>query len=93
MKSSGHQMLGSQVGVTHLNQWDLAKRWRLSPRTLERWRWARRGPRVLKIGGRCLYRLRDVEAFEADRLGQGEKSEKKRTSQKAKRAIAKAERT
>jgi predicted site-specific integrase-resolvase len=52
----------------HLNQTDLAKRWRLSPRTLERWRWAGRGPPILKIGGRCLYRLEDVEAFEADRL-------------------------
>jgi hypothetical protein len=33
-------------------------------RTLERWRWLNQGPRYLKIGGRVVYRLEDVEAFE-----------------------------
>jgi hypothetical protein len=46
-------------------QSDLAKRWRMSPRTLEQWRWQGRGPRFLKIGGRVLYRLADVEAHES----------------------------
>lgn len=50
--------------ITHLNQVQLARRWSLSPRTLERWRWAERGPRYLKVGGRVVYRLADVEAFE-----------------------------
>jgi len=50
--------------ITHLNQVHLARRWSLSPRTLERWRWLGRGPRYLKVGGRVLYRLHDVEAFE-----------------------------
>lgn len=27
------------MGVRHINQDQLAKRWDLSPRTLERWRW------------------------------------------------------
>jgi len=48
-----------------LPQYELAKRWSLSPRTLERWRWARRGPAFVKLGGRVLYRMEDVEAFEA----------------------------
>ena len=52
--------------VTHLNQIDLARRWKISHRTLERWRWAGTGPRYVKIGGRVLYRLEDVEAYEAD---------------------------
>jgi hypothetical protein len=64
--------------ISHLNQVQLSRRWSLSPRTLERWRWERRGPRHLKVGGRVLYRLEDVEAFErnglssdagADRMG------------------------
>ncbi|MCA3357135.1 MAG: DNA-binding protein [Roseomonas sp.] len=50
--------------MNHLNQVHLARRWNLSPRTLERWRWLNQGPRYLKIGGRVVYRLEDVEAFE-----------------------------
>lgn len=53
--------------VQHLHQTDLARRWRISPRTLERWRWLGRGPRYLKLGGRVVYRVEDVEAFEAGR--------------------------
>jgi hypothetical protein len=48
----------------HLNQIELARRWKISPRTLERWRWLKLGCPYLKIGGRCLYRLEDVIAFE-----------------------------
>ena len=47
-----------------LSQIELAARWKISHRTLERWRWAQEGPRYLKIGGRVVYRLSDVEAFE-----------------------------
>jgi hypothetical protein len=32
---------------------------------LERWRWLRQGPRYLKIGGRIVYRLDDIEAYES----------------------------
>lgn len=53
--------------VKHLNQIELSRRWSLSPRTLERWRWLGQGPRYLKIGGRVVYRLEDVEAYEAER--------------------------
>ena len=49
----------------HLNQIELARRWKISHRTLERWRWTGRGPAFLKIGGRVVYRVADVEAFEA----------------------------
>ncbi len=48
----------------HLNQVELSRRWSLSPRTLERWRWLKQGPTYLKVGGRIVYRLEDVEAFE-----------------------------
>ena len=51
--------------IRHLNQIDLSRRWSLSPRTLERWRWLGVGPRYLKIVGRVVYRLEDIEVFEA----------------------------
>jgi hypothetical protein len=49
---------------TRLSQTDLANRWRMSPRTLERWRFTGEGPRFVKLGGRVIYRLEDVIAFE-----------------------------
>lgn len=54
--------------VQHLNQIELSRRWSLSPRTLERWRWLKQGPDYLKVGGRVVYRLEDVEAFEKSGL-------------------------
>ena len=51
--------------VHHLNQVALARRWDVSPRTLERWRWLKQGPRYIKLGGHVVYRLEDIEAFEA----------------------------
>lgn len=53
-----------------LTQDELAARWRVSPRTLEQWRWRGVGPRYLKIGGRVIYPLVEVEAYEAERLHQ-----------------------
>ena len=52
--------------IRHLNQTELSRRWSLSPRTLERWRWLGVGPRYLKIVGRVVYRLDDIEEFEAE---------------------------
>ena len=49
----------------HVDQKDLAARWRMSPRPLEQWRRQGRGPLLLKIGGRVVYRVANVEAFEA----------------------------
>jgi hypothetical protein len=58
---------GRNLPTRHLNQIELSRRWSLSPRTLEQWRWRGRGPRYLKILGRVVYRLEDIEAFEAER--------------------------
>jgi hypothetical protein len=55
------------MDVRHLNQVQLSRRWSISPRTLERWRWLHQGPQYLKIGGRVVYRLDDIEAFELTR--------------------------
>ena len=53
------------MAIRHLNQIELAARWNISPRTLERWRWKGEGPPYLKMVGRVVYRLDDIEAFEA----------------------------
>jgi hypothetical protein len=50
--------------ATCMNQIELANRWKLSPRTLERWRWLGQGPQYLKIGGRVVYRVVDIEEYE-----------------------------
>jgi hypothetical protein len=59
---------GAEPWVRHLDQRDLGRRWRMSVRTLERWRWSRKGPKFIKVGGRVLYRLADIESFEAANL-------------------------
>ena len=56
------------MSIKHLNQSELADRWNISERTLERWRWTGEGSAYLKIGGRVVYRLEDVEAYEAENL-------------------------
>lgn len=47
-----------------LNQKQLAQRWTLSERTLERWRSTGEGPVYVKLGYAVRYRLADIEAFE-----------------------------
>jgi hypothetical protein len=56
------------VNVKHLNQRQLADRWDLSEASLERWRTEGIGPVFLKLQGRVLYRVEDVEAYEVDSL-------------------------
>jgi predicted site-specific integrase-resolvase len=55
----------------HLNQINLADRWNISHRTLERWRWTGEGPPYIKLGGRVVYRLEDIERFESEQLRAG----------------------
>jgi hypothetical protein len=57
-----------KASPARLNQRDLARRWSMSERTLERWRWLGQGPRFMKLGGRVAYRIQDVEAFEAEQV-------------------------
>lgn len=56
--------------TTFLTSDALAVRWFVSPNTLSQWRWNGKGPQFLKIGGRVLYRLHDVEAFEEQKCRQ-----------------------
>ena len=60
----------SDRSTRHLNQIELSRRWTISPRTVERWRWMNEGPAYIKIGGRVAYRLDDIEAFEAKQIHQ-----------------------
>lgn len=50
---------------------ELAQRWKMSVETLSNWRVRGVGPVFVKMGsgsrGRVLYRLTDVEAYEAER--------------------------
>ena len=56
------------MSIKHLNQRHLADRWDVSEATLERWRTEGIGPVFLKLQGRVLYRVEDVEAFETNSL-------------------------
>lgn len=47
-----------------LNENELAQRWGLSPKTLQRWRSEGRGPRYLKLSKRVSYPLDAVIEFE-----------------------------
>jgi hypothetical protein len=58
----------SSETLRHLTQLDLARRWRISTKTLERWRWLGQGPGFLKLGGRVAYRLEEIERYEAAQL-------------------------
>ena len=58
----------AEMDVIHLNQRSLATRWDVSEATLERWRTEGIGPKYLKLGGRVLYRLVDIEGFESSCL-------------------------
>jgi hypothetical protein len=51
---------------------DLAVRWKVSKRTLQRWRNESRLPKAFKVGRKILYRLDAVEAFESAQVGDGE---------------------
>ncbi len=44
-----------------LNQIEVSKRWGISPRALERWRWLGEGPCFVKIGGLVRYKIEDIK--------------------------------
>ena len=58
---------GQRKQLQYLTQIELARRWRMSPRTLEGWRWLKHGPAYFKFG-HVLYRLSDIESFEREHM-------------------------
>ncbi|MEP4838327.1 MAG: helix-turn-helix domain-containing protein [Paracoccaceae bacterium] len=56
--------------MSKMTQEQLAKRWHISPRTSEQWRWLGKGPKFLKIGARVLYDETEIESYEAAQMCQ-----------------------
>lgn len=52
----------------HLNESELAKRWGVSPKTLQRWRSEGRGPRYLKLSKRVTYPIEEIQKYESKSL-------------------------
>lgn len=52
------------MGKIHLTPRVLAERWHILQKTLTQWRWTGKGPPFLKVEGRVLYRVIDIEEFE-----------------------------
>ena len=50
--------------VSYLSETQVAERWGLSPKTLQRWRALHAGPDYLRVGKYVRYRPCDVERFE-----------------------------
>ncbi|WP_235931961.1 helix-turn-helix domain-containing protein [Sheuella amnicola] len=51
-----------------LNENELAQRWGISSKTLQRWRSEGRGPRFLKLSKRVIYPLDEIQHFESNAL-------------------------
>ncbi|MCY1128036.1 helix-turn-helix domain-containing protein [Frigidibacter sp. RF13] len=64
MERAGSPKPDDHTSSSLLSERELADRWRISTRTLQRWRAERYGPVFIKIGGSIRYQLSDVVAFE-----------------------------
>jgi len=47
-----------------MSETELAARWEVSPKTLQRWRTEKRGPPYLKLSKSVRYRREDIDAYE-----------------------------
>lgn len=47
-----------------LSEEELAERWRLKRQTLNAWRCKNKGPKYVKIEGKILYKIEDIEEME-----------------------------
>ena len=65
--ASGHSDMPAQ-GAPHerrvLSETELAHRWGVSPKTLQRWRTEGRGPKYLKLSKRVTYPLEAITEYE-----------------------------
>ena len=52
------------ITESYLSEKSLAKKWGISHKTLQRWRWLRTGPSYFKIGGRIRYSNKSIEEYE-----------------------------
>ncbi len=51
-----------------MNETELAQRWGISPKTLQRWRCESRGPKYWKLSKRVVYPIEEVISFEKNAL-------------------------
>lgn len=64
-------MAATAPPTSHLGIKDLAQRYGVAEQTIRHWRMRDYGPRSFTVGGRLVrYRLEDVLAWEAERLGE-----------------------
>lgn len=63
-------MRGSDVDRRHLTVKELAERLQVPPQTIYDWNMRGVGPRYLKVGIYCRYRLSDVLAWERTRVAE-----------------------
>ena len=54
--------------IIHFDKLQLADRWGLSPKTLERWCVIGTGPKYIRLPGKVIYRLCEFEAYENECL-------------------------
>jgi hypothetical protein len=52
----------------HLTSKELAKRWSVTSYTIRFWRITGKGPEFLKLNGRVVYKIEEVELFEKKKL-------------------------
>ncbi|MBA3814527.1 MAG: helix-turn-helix domain-containing protein [Alphaproteobacteria bacterium] len=56
------------MAPTTLTPEELSERWKVPLATLNRWRWTGTGPEFMKLGKHIVYRIRDVEKFEEQKV-------------------------
>jgi len=56
--------------VNLLDQNEVAEMLNVSPKTLEYWRWKKKGPKFLKVGRLARYRESDVLAYVLELIGE-----------------------
>ena len=57
-----------QFHEQYLSEKHLAKKWGISFRTLQKWRWQSIGPPYIKIGGHVRYSPENIKNFEEENL-------------------------
>jgi hypothetical protein len=62
-----HQRFDTYYG-SYLDEKQLAKRWHISVRTLQQWRYLSKGPQYCRFGSRIRYPLDEVEKYEREHL-------------------------
>ncbi len=60
--------INSNEFEVRLTEDQLVDYWKISKNTLRKWRTTGHGPVYIKIGGRVLYRKKDIDTFERNRL-------------------------